>query len=60
MGIAELEKALGDMSQGESMSSGKLKKAMEELGEEEEVSKEESLNVPNVEQLATIPEALLE
>jgi hypothetical protein len=42
------------------MSSAKLKKALEELGEEEEVSKEESFNLPNVDQLVAVPEASLE
>jgi hypothetical protein len=57
MSTAELEKALGNLSQGESMSSGELKKAMGELGEEEEVSKEECLPVPDVKKLAAIPKA---
>jgi hypothetical protein len=39
------------------MSSDELKKALEELGEEEEVSKEESLAVSGVNNLAAIPGA---
>jgi hypothetical protein len=60
MSTAKLEKALGDMSQGDSMSPCELKKTLEELGEEEEVSKEECHPVPDVEKLVAIPEASLE
>jgi hypothetical protein len=57
MSTVELEKVLGDVLQGESMSTAELKKALEELGAEEEVSKKESLTVPDVNILAAIPEA---
>jgi hypothetical protein len=57
MSTMELEKVLGNMSQGESMSLGELKKALDELGEEEEVSKKEHHPVLIVEKLAAIPEA---
>jgi hypothetical protein len=40
MGTEDLEKTLGNFSHGESMSSGELKRALEELGEEEVDSKE--------------------
>jgi hypothetical protein len=52
VGNSELE-----MSQGEAMSSAELRKAMEEIGEEEEVSKEDGHEAPGVEQLAAILEA---
>jgi hypothetical protein len=58
VGNSEVEKEL-ELSQGEAMSSTELGKALEEIGEEEEVSKEDGSEVHGVEQLAAIPEALL-
>jgi hypothetical protein len=55
-GISMIGKEM-ELSQGEAMSSAKLRKALEEIGEEEEVSKEDGRGAMGVEQLATIPEA---
>jgi hypothetical protein len=46
-----------EMSQGEEMSLAEQRKAMEEIGEEEEVSKVDGIEALGVEQLAAIPEA---
>jgi hypothetical protein len=46
-----------DLSLGEEMSSAELRRAMEEIGEEEEMSKVDGMGVPGMEQLAVIPEA---
>jgi hypothetical protein len=59
MSTEDLEKALRNFSQGESMSLRELKRALEELGEDEEVSKEEG-PVSDVKKLAAIPEVSLE
>jgi hypothetical protein len=55
-GISVIGKEM-ESSQGEAMSSAKLRKALEEIGEEEEVSKEDGRGTMGVEQLAAIPEA---
>jgi hypothetical protein len=46
-----------ELSHKEAMSSAELKWALEEIGDEEEVTKEDNWNAPRVEQLAAIPEA---
>jgi hypothetical protein len=51
----EVEKGM-ELSHEEAMSSAELKRALEEIGDEEEVSKDDR-NAPGVEQLAAIPEA---
>jgi hypothetical protein len=43
-----------DLSQEEAMSSTELRKYLEEIGEEEEVTKEDDWEVPGVEQQAAI------
>jgi hypothetical protein len=59
MGNSELENE-PEMSQGEAMSLVEFRKALEEIGEEEEVSKEDDSEASRVEELAAIPEASLE
>jgi hypothetical protein len=53
--FSEVEKGM-ELSHEEAMSSAELKRALEEIGDEEEVSKDDR-NAPGVEQLAAIPEA---
>jgi hypothetical protein len=51
-----------ELSHGEAMSSAELRRAMEEIGkeEEEEVTKDDDLEAPRMERLAAIPDALAE
>jgi hypothetical protein len=58
-GFSEAEKG-AELSQEEAMSSAELKRALEEIGDEEEVSKEVEGSALGVEQLAAIPEASLD